>query len=387
VRVYRDHRIAYWTGGAPGLGTRLFERCTTAEDADQRATSLRAALRRGLGDGVAMTLDDAMQSFVDHLRRTGSPVGTIRAYKSNYNTWVPPAVGAVRLHDLRRRHWTTVFDALAASASPATATNVNRTLRALIAFCEERDLLPGDAFGTPERQRQTTATQAIRHAARHADAGCGSRAAIELGRCPDMQSVLEFAGALERVYPRYGRRLVLSGLATGLRICELLALRVEDVDLIRGFVVVDKQLDRYQHWPAVRPTKGSDTRDALILGAFSEVLESLVADASRPDAPDPGWLFPRHRSELSWADQAGKLVGAARRDIDWPWTFHWLRHAYASWLLAPRSIGGYGRSASEVKEWLGHKKLSTTLDTYVHALHVDPADLQRATRHGPGDVE
>ena len=46
--------------------------------------------------------------------------------------------------------------------------------------------------------------------------------------------------------------------------------------------------------------------------------------------------MPRTRMEYGgcsvtkWADQAGHLATAAAERCDWDWTFHWLRHAYAS---------------------------------------------------------
>ena len=66
--------------------------------------------------------------------------------------------------------------------------------------------------------------------------------------------VEKYAAAFEAEYPGYGYRLVLLAYATGMRICELLALRVEHVLFLKDEtkIIVDWQLDRYEQWPAVR---------------------------------------------------------------------------------------------------------------------------------------
>jgi integrase len=114
------------------------------------------------------------------------------------------------------------------------------------------------------------------------------------------------------------------------------------------------------------------------------VAESLVADALAREGEDHGWLFPRHRSTTAWADQAGKLAGAAIVDSDWAWTFHWLRHGYASWSLAPQSCGGFGLDLAAVSGWLGHRKVSTTQNTYVQPQSNALATARQATAKLPG---
>jgi integrase len=91
------------------------------------------------------------------------------------------------------------------------------------------------------------------------------------------------------------------------------------------------------------------------------------------------------RSEKKWADQAGKLAGAARKRCGWQWSsFHWLRHGWASWSLAPESDGRHGITPTRVRMWLGHTKLSTTTDTYVHEPRGDDSHICEATRRLPG---
>jgi hypothetical protein len=136
VRVYGDGRLAYWTGGRPGLGTREWERLGTRENAEARAVKLREILRRGLSRTAPKadaTLDEMVQDTLDTLRAEGAPEGTVRQYKSEWNTHVPSDVGAVRCGDTAIWHFTRVFSTTLQGtaeerASEQVVKNVARTL-------------------------------------------------------------------------------------------------------------------------------------------------------------------------------------------------------------------------------------------------------------------
>jgi len=135
----------------------------------------------------------------------------------------------------------------------------------------------------------------------------------------------------------YGARLVWLAFGTGLRINEALALRWDSIDMETLQVAVDWQLDRYGNRPALALPKGNKPRSTRLWACYADIAASLIEDAQNREGPDHGWLFPRHRSEKKWADQAGKLACAARKRCAWQWTgVHWLRHGWASWSLARR---------------------------------------------------
>jgi len=80
-----------------------------------------------------------------------------------------------------------------------------------------------------------------------------------------------------------------------------------------------------------------------------------------------------------------RRCGTARKRCGWQWRgFHWLRHGWASWSLAPKSDGGYGINPTRAQEWLGHAKLSTTTGTYVHKPEGDDSHVRETTRRLPG---
>ncbi len=161
VRVYDDGRIAYWTGGSPGAGTRKLERCGTREAAGLRATQVRKQL---LAHQPApkgnVTLDELMRAAVKHWMKVGRPTGTIQQYRSDWNTHVPPEIGAVRCRDVDISHYTAIFDELnEEQASVQVIDAVARTLGAVaIEFGVLDGYFPdGQPFGGPDLRRATAA--------------------------------------------------------------------------------------------------------------------------------------------------------------------------------------------------------------------------------------
>jgi integrase len=385
VRVYPDGRLAYWTMGKAGAGSRKFERRGSLAAAEERADELRRRFQSrqfGAAPKLDASLDTMVQAMLDHLRDIDVPGGTPRQYKSDWNCWVPQAIGEASCRDAGLWHWSEIFNGLnRAKASESRVLAVARTLGSVVSFGIENGYFVGDeGFASSPLRAKVTKKARLRAAARDAEVAH----LITLGVCPTVADVDKFAAAFEVEYPGYGARLVWLAFATGLRICELLARRWDSIDLLTGAVAVDNQLDRYRPWPAVRPPKGGKTRTAQLWTCYLDVAESLVADALAREGEDHGWLFPRHRSTTGWADQAGKLAGAAVAASDWDWTFHWLRHGYASWSLAPQSCGGFGLDLAAVSGWLGHHKTSTTQNTYVQP-PANALDIAReATTKLPG---
>lgn len=386
VRVYDDGRIAYWTGGRPGLGKRVYERCGTQEAATTRAAELRVLLARvnGLGAHSAGTLDQAMQDMLDAMRAGGDPEGSIRQYKSNWNRWVPTKIGRTRCLDVDIKQWSAIFDnANAAGASASTVRNISRTLGVVMEWTVDRGYFASsEPFGDPRRRKKIVKRARRRAQIKKAE----TRSRYLLNTCPTLSDIEKYAAAFEEVYPGYGQRLVLLAFATGLRINEVLALRHDSIDLETGEVHVDWQLDRYQAWPARRLPKGGKTRVTLLWACYEDVASSLIADslALAEDDEHHGWLFPRHRSVKGWADQAGKLAGEAKKACDWDWSFHWLRHGYATYCMASERSGGFGLDPVSVQGWLGHVRLSTTQDMYVERQRDDVEVAWTQTRGTPG---
>ena len=387
VRVYADGRLWYWTGGRPGAGKRVPERRGTLAAAEARAAELRTLLARahGLGPQASSSLDQAMQDMLAAMRTASDAEGSIRQYKSNWNTWVPPEIGAkVRCLEVDIKHWSGIFDhANAEGASESTVKNIARTLGVLMEWAVDRGYFASsEPFGDPRRRRKIVKKARKRARVFRAE----SEGRYLFATCPKVEDVEQYAAAFEGVYPGYGRRLVLMAFATGLRINELLALRHDSIDIETGSVLVDWQLNRYEAWPALSRPKGGKTRVAFVWSCYEDVASSLIKDSLALDEDDEhhGWLFPRHRSTTGFATQAGRLATEAALACDWSWTFHWLRHAYATYSMGSKKSGGFRLDPVSVQEWLGHARLSTTQDMYIERRSGDVKAARKTTRQKPG---
>lgn len=150
------------------------------------------------------------------------------------------------------------------------------------------------------------------------------------------------------------RTMLLTTYAAGLRLNEVIHLRVSDVDSSRMTIRVEQG-------------KGGKDRYTVL---SAELLEALRAywRVARPTA----WLFPSARrprpmdpSALQRAYQTAKL----RAGVTKPGGIHGLRHAFATHLLEA------GVDIHTIQRLLGHRNISTTT-RYVQ--------LTRHTEMGPG---
>jgi site-specific recombinase XerD len=123
--------------------------------------------------------------------------------------------------------------------------------------------------------------------------------------------------------------------ASGLRVSEVVKIRIQDIDTERGLVHIrgsKRRKDRYTILPdSIRPV--------------------LHAYWKRYNLQNSGWLFPganpgRHLSERSIQSVSERAIKAAK--IYKPVSFHTLRHSFATHLLE------HGTSLRYIQELLGH---------------------------------
>ena len=180
---------------------------------------------------------------------------------------------------------------------------------------------------------------------------CSRRTSPPMGRPKPYVATTEQIWALHDAMPEHLRVAVLLGAFSGLRIAEVSALRVSDVDFTRGVVHPKRQ------WPD-RPLKtaGSDRpipipRDLALLLAAS--VQKYPADVMVTDGA--GQSCPPRNIE--------RAIRAVRDQIDGlpeTFTFHDCRHYLASLLIAS------GADIKTVQARMRHASATTTLNTYGH---------------------
>lgn len=167
--------------------------------------------------------------------------------------------------------------------------------------------------------------------------------------------------ALVDVMPLRCRAMVITQAGLGLRLGELLALRVQDVDFLRRTVRVEWQTSPDgKH--RVPPKTPRSRRTLPLPGVVADALAAHITDFPQVD---DGSLFTTTNGNLYRHEHYGARVFApAVREAGLPGgtTSHHLRHHFASVLLAA------GESVVAVAERLGHENATLVLKTYGHLM-------------------
>lgn len=183
---------------------------------------------------------------------------------------------------------------------------------------------------------------------------CSRRTSSPAGKQKPYVATTGQVWAIHDALPEHMRVAVLLGAFVGLRVSEVAALRVEDVDFMRGIVTPAIQ------WPnEPLKTEGSGQEipipNELVL-MISESVRKYPSDSGRvvtdgwgTDHAGP-WTIERHFREAR-----AKVDGLPAK-----FTFHDLRHYLASMLIAS------GADIKTVQARLRHASATTTLDTYGH---------------------
>ena len=176
-------------------------------------------------------------------------------------------------------------------------------------------------------------------------------------RLPVVLSQLEVRRLLDQVVNLKHRTILTVGYATGLRISEVLHLRVSDIDCQRMTVRVEQG-------------KGRKDRYVMLSPKLLELLREY-----RSQYRSESWLFAGGRPGQPLSrESVGKVFRRAvqRAGLNKPATFHSLRHAFATHLLEA------GTNIRAVQVLLGHRSLaSTQVYTHVspHYLTATPSPL------------
>src|SRR5512133_3325309 len=155
--------------------------------------------------------------------------------------------------------------------------------------------------------------------------------------------------------------MVITQAGLGLRVAELLALHVQDVDFLRRTVRVEFQTtpDRKYRVPPKTP------RSRRTLPLPEVVGKALAAHIAEFPPTDDGSLFTTANENSYRHEHYGARIfapAAKKAELPAGTTSHALRHHYASALLAA------GESVVAVAERLGRENATLVLKTYGHLM-------------------
>jgi integrase len=186
-------------------------------------------------------------------------------------------------------------------------------------------------------------------------------------------SVAEVSALAEAMPPKH-RAAVLTQAGLGLRMGELLALRMQDVDFLRRTVRVEDQIA-----PGgagrVDPKTPRSRRTLPLPQVVADVLARHIT--AYPPGADGSLFTGRSGQPLSLVHYRSVIAHAVNRaGLPAGTTSHDLRHHYASLLLAA------GESVVAVAERLGHEDASLVLSVYGHLMR----DSEERTRRAVDDA-
>jgi integrase/recombinase XerD len=165
-------------------------------------------------------------------------------------------------------------------------------------------------------------------------------------KLPDLLNEDEVKRLFESVHNIKHRTMLMLAYASGLRVSEVVRLRIEDFDGERGLI-------------HIRDAKGKKDRFTV----FPESLRGqLLAYWKEYQLGRTGWLFPGQNPNYHLAERSIQAVmtrAVKTAGITKPVSMHALRHSFATHLLE------HGTDLRYIQDLLGHQSVRTT-EIYTH---------------------
>lgn len=312
---------------------------TQAAAREWRQESTVAVRKMLMRAPTAVTVSGATESWLEGARdgrirnRSGDlyKPAAIRAYEAAYRLRVKPALGSMRLSDVTRNDIQDFVDELVAEGW--TASTIVVTIASLRVIYK-RALMRGEIAVNPVLGLQLPAVRGGRN------------------RIATPEECAELLNAL----PEQDRPLWATAMFAGLRRGELMALRVEDIDLERGVINVRRGWDTLEG--EISPKSGRE-RTVPINATLRRHLETHLRGLRWSE----GLVFGvNDRSTFNGtplmkrAERHWQAAGLRRI------TLHECRHTFASLMIAA------GVNAKALSTYMGHATISITLDRYGHLM-------------------
>lgn len=328
----------------------------TKRDAQQAlAAAVQTVSVEPVGAGRDRSLAEWMTEWIDRRERDGLRAATTAGCRRYIEKDIVPALGQLRLRDLRRHHVDSFLQALLQNGRGVTTVHqVHAVLSSCLAMAVRLDLVGMNAASNISLPRERTEKLRVWEPAQ-------VLAFLDLARGHRLAPIFELV------------------VRTGLRRGEVAGLRWEDIDLDAARLVVRQQrvqVDTVVVTNHAKTDHGQDRRVTLDAVAV-QALRDWRAQQDRERAAwsdgleDEGWVFTyddgRPLNPYYISDVFRKLVVQAGLPH---LTFHGLRHEHASLLLSA------GVPITAVSKRLGHASAAITSDLYSHLL--DDADRQMA---------
>lgn len=355
----------YWRLRWLELGRRRDTTARTRDEALAKAVELSERLNIGTPTSHLRARGEALvEHYLDRRRRPTRGSGWSLRHREEQAAYcrrfVLPVIADVLVRDLRPQHFQRVVDT---ALTPSVAAHLRTCLSALVAagleeglLLARQDVLRGVRWTLPRDD---------------ADGDFEREVHLDEAEIPTAQAVHALGRAAAELTHLWWRELEILLVAySGLRWGEHTALTADRIEPVQRRVVVDRQVIETRHHLALSAPKSRRRRTTMYPARTPGSIElaSLVSRRLRELRPE-ALLFPAPRG--AWArrsnyrrnvfDPAATAAGWPRRpDGRWVWTFHSLRHVFATWALSQP-----GARIEDVSRLMGHSSVRITQDIYV----------------------
>ena len=359
----------YWRIRWEEAGRRRDTSARTRADAITKAGELVERLSRGTDTNLAKaTGGDLVGHYLDPARRPPRGHAWSKRHRDEQarycRLYVVPEIGHIACRRLTRADLQRILDR---ASTVSVAQHLRRCLTGIVnAGLEQGHLLP----------RQDLLRGVRWHDGEHSTTREpeGLVRAVTEDEIPTtaMIHALAAAAASRRRHVWWRELEILLVAYSGLRWGEHAALTAAQIDAGRRRITVDRQIIETRSALSLSLPKGRRRRvtmyPAVTPGGvdLAALVDKRLAELDDPDdlvfpAPHGGWARRSNYGRNTW-DPAARNIGWPRTDTGrWRWTFHSLRHVFATWALNQP-----GLRLEDVSRLLGHSSTRVTQDVYIH---------------------
>lgn len=355
----------YWRLRWLELGRRRDTTARTRDEALAKAVELSERLNIGTPTSHLRARGEALvEHYRDRRRRPTRGTGWSQRHREEQAAYcrrfVLPVIADVLVRDLRPQHFQRIVDS---ALTPSVAAHLRTCLSAMVAaglddglLLARQDVLRGVRWTLPRDDADDEIDPGVH---------------VDEAEIPTAQAVHALArAAADRTHLWWRELEILLVAYSGLRWGEHAALTADRIEPVQRRIVVDRQVIETRHHVALSAPKNRRRRTTMYPARtpWNVELASLVSRRLRELRPE-ALLFPAPRG--AWArrsnyrrnifNPAATAAGWPRRpDGRWVWTFHSLRHVFATWALSQP-----GARIEDVSRLMGHSSVRITQDIYV----------------------
>ena len=319
----------------------------TLKEVKQKMDAVRSAVPAEDQKEENITMRDAAEDWLKEKKGKWKPT-TYRMYQAIIGTYIIPILGEYRVADIEKKTFETFAEAL---DSHSKRKNLSGQYKKYIC---------------------SLAGQIMDHAAGILRQGVKRPPLPEFRICrkaAQLPAEQELAGLKQYLLAHLSEDTcvgILVAMHTGIRIGELCALRWEDFDLDRGYLMVRRNLQRITN---EAPSDGGPktqvclqmpkTSSSVRVIPLPDGLADILRHCRKPD--DKYLISGRKSAWLEVRTLQYRFSSILKKCQIQPFHFHLLRHAFASHCV---ELGCDIKSLSEV---LGHSSVQVTMNIYVHS--------------------